>query len=556
MRWLKRDICKAGIAIAGMLLLLVLMVWVPVSAAGAYERASGLATPTVDPTMTALQKEQLAQQVDKLKQDNAWAWLSFLSALGPIATIAAGLLAALYSVTTWIRNRQDEQEKRAEERFQSVVEGLGSERTEAKVGAAIMLRTFLQPGYEQFYSQAFDLAVAHLRLRKADASAPGPLSSPAQVLIVPKGSLFQEQQPPPSTTSIPLDSLSQALITVFKESFRLARKGLQKPNAQFDPQLLDATNVRLDNAYLVGADLVQAWLVRASLREADLRLAQLNDAHLSKAQLQGAHLDQAQLQGAHLNQAQLQGAHLDQAQLQGAHLDQAQLQGAVLIAAHLDQAQLQEAQLQGAHLNWAQLQEANLNWAQLQEANLDHAQLQGAILTAAQLQGAQLEYAQLQGAHLGFAQLQGANFSIAQLQGAHLNGAKLQGAQLQGADLQGADLRGAQLEGADLRGAQLEGANLWRAQLEGANPEEADSLKDTKMNGVIGLTPEQREMCIQKGAIFDVQQAPASATSSSSSLSPAQSNDAQALSAPSVQESTQTPSVDGSSASPPSQSGS
>ena len=61
---------QAGIAITGMLLLLVLMVWVPASAAGAYERASGLATPvtetvqatpTEDAIVTALNKEKLAQ---------------------------------------------------------------------------------------------------------------------------------------------------------------------------------------------------------------------------------------------------------------------------------------------------------------------------------------------------------------------------------------------------------------------------------------------------------------------------------------------------------------
>ena len=65
MRWLKRDRWKAGIALAGMLLLLVLMVWVPVSVAGAYERASGLAgsgaitvqgTATEDATVTALNR--------------------------------------------------------------------------------------------------------------------------------------------------------------------------------------------------------------------------------------------------------------------------------------------------------------------------------------------------------------------------------------------------------------------------------------------------------------------------------------------------------------------
>src|SRR5947209_19219422 len=74
MRWLKRDRWKAGIAIAGMLLLLVLMVWVPVSAAGAHEEALGLATPgtgttqetpTEDATVTTLNKEKLAQEVQQ-----------------------------------------------------------------------------------------------------------------------------------------------------------------------------------------------------------------------------------------------------------------------------------------------------------------------------------------------------------------------------------------------------------------------------------------------------------------------------------------------------------
>ena len=43
MHWLKRDIWKAGIAVAGLLIILVFMVWVPVSYVGAYEGTSGLA---------------------------------------------------------------------------------------------------------------------------------------------------------------------------------------------------------------------------------------------------------------------------------------------------------------------------------------------------------------------------------------------------------------------------------------------------------------------------------------------------------------------------------
>jgi hypothetical protein len=116
--------------------------------------------------------------------------------------------------------------------------------------------------------------------------------------------------------------------------------------------------------------------------------------------------------------------------------------------------------------------------------------------------------------------------------------------------LVGADLAQAWLVRASLREAQLEGAQLEGANLEMANPEDSSSLEDTEMNCVTGLTPEQREKCLKKRAIFDaVQQAPASATSSPSSLPPEQSNDGQAPSAPSVQGNTPPPSTDGSSAS-------
>ncbi len=70
LRVASRDIWKAGIAIASMPLFLVLMVWVPVSAVGAHERAAGLAgpvkvqaSPTEDATVTALNKERLKGDV-------------------------------------------------------------------------------------------------------------------------------------------------------------------------------------------------------------------------------------------------------------------------------------------------------------------------------------------------------------------------------------------------------------------------------------------------------------------------------------------------------------
>jgi hypothetical protein len=89
-------------------------------------------------------------------------------------------------------DRQAEREKRAEEHFQAAVEGLSSEREEAKVGAAIPLSRFLGLGYEQFSTQTFDSAVAHLRLPRTS------------------------QPPTDPTDPLPLPPLSQALMMVFQ----------------------------------------------------------------------------------------------------------------------------------------------------------------------------------------------------------------------------------------------------------------------------------------------------------------------------------------------------
>ncbi len=490
MCWLKRDIWKAGIAIAG-LLLLVLVVWVPAEAFGAQKIVPRIATtvtvqaaPTVDATVTALNKAQLTQQVEQ-QQHTFWNWLwsnaaTILSSFLSILVVVIGVLFGFWQwrvgrkdmqnkesedrraaqdkeledrklererrqeeQNRWLEDQEAQREKQAEDRFQKVIEGLGSGRIEAQVGAAIMLRTFLQPGYERFYSQTFDLAVAQLRLR-------------GTAFAIPSKPLTQEEQGDLST-SLPLDSLSQALITAFKESFPRARNELKKTKTQFDPQTLDATGIKLDGAFLANADLEQAWLHEASLRK----------AYLPGAQLDGAHLERAQLDGAYLEGAQLEGANLTEANLSGQDLSNQDLQSAIL-------------------------------W--------------------------------------------GANLTEANLSGQDLSNQDLRSAILRNANLSGVWFKRAHLEGVQLDGAHLERAQLDGAYLEGANPEDAFSLEDAKMKGVVDLTPEQQEKCIKKGAIFDdIQQSPASDTGSSSSLPPAQSDDTQVPSAPSAQMDTPTP---------------
>ena len=410
MRWLKRDRWKAGIAIAGMLLLLILMVWVPVSAAGAYEGASGLATPvagtvqatpTEDATMTALNKEKLTQEVQQLKNQNAldlFSWLRTNAAvlLSTLVVVIGGLIGLFRWLgdrrdeqekrredqrseqekrteeqkrwlddrqaererrdeeqQRWLKDQEAEREKRAEERFQAVVEGLGSEREEAKVGAAITLRTFLRAGYEQFYIQTFDLAVAHLRLPRT----PPPPEDP--------------------NTPLPLTTLSQALITVFKESFPLARSQENK-----SPQSLDATGIKLDNAYLRGADLQKAWMPQASLQKADLRGADLNGANLFRADLHAARIWNANLRGADLNGANLRGAVLTSADLNGADLSGANLNAAILTRVDLNGADLHEADFSSANLEDAvSLEGTNLRGATgLTKEQLEVCKAKGAII--------------------------------------------------------------------------------------------------------------------------------------------------------------------------------
>lgn len=196
-------------------------------------------TPTVDPTITALEKKQLAEEIQQLEDQHQWAWTSVLTPFSTPFSILVALVVAISGLVRWradrqaerekqreaekhlLEDRQVEREKQDEARFQSVVEGLGNSSPAMQAGAAIMLRTFLRPGYEQFYGQAFDLAVTNLRLRNVNPVVP-------------------EQ----------LDSRSQALITVFKESFPLARDWLKQ-----DPQVLDASYIQLDHAYLSHADL-------------------------------------------------------------------------------------------------------------------------------------------------------------------------------------------------------------------------------------------------------------------------------------------------------------
>jgi uncharacterized protein YjbI with pentapeptide repeats len=311
-------------------------------------------TPTEDATVTALNKEQLAQQIAGQQHTlGNWLWSNAATILSSLLSTLVIVIGALFGLWRWhsdrrdaqdkeLKERQNELEKRAEERFQAAVIGLGDEKEGAKIGAAILLRTFLYPGYERFYVQTFDLAVAHLRLSRT----PHLPDDPNTILS-------------PST-------LSQALIAVFKESFPLARGQVKK--SKYGLQVLDATGIRLDKAYLREADLKQVWMVEASLRNADLI-----SANLSEADIRRANLSRANLLNANLGEANLSGATLRGTFLMGATLRNSHLLGADFSEANLDSADLSKTFLVEAKFSRADFSEANLEGADLSKTNLEDA---------------------------------------------------------------------------------------------------------------------------------------------------------------------------------------
>lgn len=118
--------------------------------------------------------------------------------------------------------------------------------------------------------------------------------------------------------------------------------------------------------------------------------------------------------------------------------------------------------------------------------------------------------------------------------------ANLREANLASADLRGTILMMADLSGADMRGTEIAPGD--RDHLIGTDgllyPY---SLKGTKLWGVIGLTKEQLEACKAKGAVIDVGTTTSPPQSLVSPSPSAQSDGAQAPSAPSVQGSIPTP---------------
>lgn len=377
MHRIKRDIWKVAFVLVGLLFILVVMMWVTTSAAEASNSIAGLPTPTPtvratpieDATVTALNKEKLQKDIekdqsgiDKDRSDIFWSWTAALTVFG-------GIITAFITAMRYFNDRQAEREKAAAEREKEAREalrlaivGLGSENNDTKVGAVTSLRALLISGYERYYQQIFELAIANLRARRTESDQPEPL-----------------------------DAFKQALIALFKDSYPLARDTLKEryPKSRFNPRSLDATGIIFDNAYLVRADLRQAWMPFALLRNADLLEANLSNANLNGADLSGSDLSYANLTGADLSEANLRRANLRASNLNGAILLRANLAEAEISMSLLSGAFLREANLRGANLIDAKISNASFRRANFSEVNLSRSNLTNTDLTQTNIEEAQ-----------------------------------------------------------------------------------------------------------------------------------------------------------------------
>ncbi|MBF2065314.1 MAG: pentapeptide repeat-containing protein [Calothrix sp. C42_A2020_038] len=296
------------------------------------------------------------------------------------------------------------------EDFYSCIEQLGSDTTEARLGAIYTLEQIAKDSPGKQWTIVETLA-AFIREN-------------APALIDDESDYVEEE-----LVALPTDI--QAALTV------IARRNINQEPAN---QKLDLRYIDIKGADLSGANLQGADFTGSCLRGCVFLEANLEGVDFSGVDMQSSVLYEANLQEALFYEADLQSAILPKANLSKAVFYQANLRLATLYDADFTEAVFYEANLENANLSDANLKYANLESCNIRSANLIGANLQGANLIGANLHSCSLSTACLQEAILFEAILTKANLCNTNLIHANLVGANLTATNIQDADLSGADL--------------------------------------------------------------------------------------------------------------------
>jgi uncharacterized protein YjbI with pentapeptide repeats len=218
------------------------------------------------------------------------------------------------------------------------------------------------------------------------------------------------------------------------------------PQSLFTSAIIN--KVRINDANMIGADLV--------------------DADLSNLQA-----DRLNLRGANLFRTKLCAVRLGHCNLEGAQFESADFTNAILRMCVLDDGQGAGACFNNAQFEDSTAKGARLTGVKMKEAKLTETSFERAVLRDATFDGAEGDGVEFRGADLRGATLIGARFNDADFRGADLRGANLSKGCFQYSDFRGALLDGVLFDGADFSGAMFD-AN------EGPNAVSIDTEKSRK----------------------------------------------------------------------------
>jgi uncharacterized protein YjbI with pentapeptide repeats len=319
-----------------------------------YESIAEDTTPTASIEM--LQKAKLEREIEKLQteiQAASSGWAKFTQ-IAPFITAIIALAGVFVTARKHISesNRQREADRRQlerervrrfDEKFNQIVEGLGSSNSVTKAGAAVSILTYLRPEYSAFHEQVFLILMANLKLAHDE-----------------------------TTNSL--------LVRAFEIAIRGKAKEIEKKNNAIsekeDKISLDISHTNLTSACLPGINLSWANAQESTLEKANLREGCLQRFRASKANLRKAQLSKTDLRKSIFDGAAMANARLCAADLRWAHFKSCDLRDAKFQRALLQSALFQDADLRGARF-----EQADINSAIFKGATLDNVAMRS-IVTA------------------------------------------------------------------------------------------------------------------------------------------------------------------------------
>jgi uncharacterized protein YjbI with pentapeptide repeats len=339
------------------LIFMLFILFVPLtSVAAPYKEQKTLAESGGDVLLRkeSLEIEKLSQEIINLKLKNEqlikhWRMLlsnpAFLTALGALLAVfvTAGKVIAenrrqkdldREQRIKELREREAENKRRADQKFTSIVEDLGSENEAMQASACVSITTFLKPEYKSLHEQVFDIVLANLKIEHTEV-------------------------------------VSRLLVGAFDKALHAKFENRKLGNEKRGGQSVEE-KYRLD--------LSRANLVHANLSGIDLSNADLGYAQLHYASLKGTTLYRVRAYRADFKKAILSGANFNEARMQYAILHDACAHDSNFVASDLKHADLSGVEFQQSRMQSAHLENAIITGARFEGANLDDTYFYGATV--------------------------------------------------------------------------------------------------------------------------------------------------------------------------------